>query len=218
MRSAREKLVAPDGVAGALFGSSVAAYVDTAVVGAFSDDTSAGTNAGFAYVFVGSGTTWTAEAKLTAPNGAAGDLFGKSAALSGDTAVIGADYDQTPAGTHAGSAYVFIRSGTTWTGPAQLTASDGATFDLFGSDVSGDTAVIGAYRDDTVGGTNAGSAYVFIQSGTTWTERTHLTASDGAGDRFGYSVAVSGDTSVIGAYYDDTLDGIKAGSAHVFWR
>ena len=58
----------------------------------------------------------------------------------------------------------------------------------------------GPTADDTTGGGNAGSAYVFVRSGTTWSEQAKLTASDAADDdSFGYSVAVSGDTAVVGA-------------------
>ena len=97
---------------------------------------------------------------------------------------------------------MFVRSGTTWTEQQKLLASDGAAGDYFGFSVSvsGDTVVVGASLDDTPGGVDAGSAYVFVRSGTTWTEQQKLLASDGAaGDDFGYSVSVSGDTVVVGA-------------------
>src|SRR5439155_610697 len=149
------------------------------------------------------------------PDGAGSAFFGYSVAVSGDTAVVGAYYDDTPAGTDAGSASVFVRSGTTWTQQAHLTAADGAAYDDFGTSVavSGDTAVVGAYLDDTPAGADAGSASVFVRSGTTWTQQAHLTAADGAAyDYFGVSVAVSGNTAVVGAYYDDTPAGRNAGS------
>jgi len=150
------------------------------------------------------------EIKLTASDGAANDHFGDSVSLSGDTAVIGAPYTDTS----EGSAYVFVRSGTTWSQQAKLTANDGVAYDDFGDSVSlsGDTAVIGARGDDDLG-TDSGSAYVFVRSGTTWSQQAKLTASDGAySDRFGYSVSVSGDTAVIGAYGDDNFKG----AAYVF--
>ena len=102
-----------------------------------------------------------------------------------------------------------------------LPQSDGAASDMFGVavSVSPDTLVVGAHGDDTPGGTNAGSAYVFVRSGTTWTQQAQLFASDGAeGDGFGYSVALSGDTALVGASEDDTPGGLDAGSAYVFWR
>jgi hypothetical protein len=97
------------------------------VVGAYSDNTPGGADAGSAYVFVRSGTAWTEQAHLTASDGAESDRFGYSVALSGDNAVVGAPYDDTPAGFNAGSAYVFVRSGTTWTERAHLTPPTGPT-------------------------------------------------------------------------------------------
>ncbi|WP_095987402.1 DUF7507 domain-containing protein [Cystobacter fuscus] len=215
--SQQAKLTASDAVAFDRFGSSVALSGDTAVVGARGDDTAAGSETGSAYVFVRSGTAWSQQAKLTASDAAAGDLFGWSVALSGDTAVVGAPDDDTG----AGSAYVFVRSGTAWSEQAKLTASDAAALDSFGTSValSGDTAVVGAPNDDTAAGSETGSAYVFVRSGTAWSQQAHLTASDAAaGDFFGWSVAISGDIAVVGAYADDTAAGQQAGSAYVFVR
>src|SRR6185436_2272904 len=108
-----------------------------------------------------------------ASDGAAGDSFGNSVSFSGDTAVVGAAGDDTPGGTDVGSAYVFVRSGTTWSEQQKLLGSDGAADDYFGRSVSlsGDTAVVGAYQNPYPGPTGAGAAYVFVRSGTTWTEQ-----------------------------------------------
>ncbi len=211
------KLTASDGAISDLFGYSVSISGDTAVVGADGDDDN-GTDSGSAYVFVRSGTTWSQQAKLTASDGAEEDLFGWSVSISGDTAVVGAHYDDDN-GLNSGSAYVFVRSGTTWTEEAKLTASDGAEDDFFGRSVSvsGDTAVVGAYGDDDYG-SYSGSAYVFVRSGTTWSEEAKLTASAGAqGDLFGTSVSICGDTDVVGADGDDD-NGSNTGSAYVFVR
>ena len=105
---------------------SVAIAGDTIVVGASDDDNDNGTNSGSAYVFTRTGTTWTEQAKLTASDGAAVDYFGRSVAIAGDTIVVGAYLMMTDNGTSSGSAYVFTRTGTTWTEQAKLTASDGA--------------------------------------------------------------------------------------------
>ncbi len=203
------KLTASDGAAGDYFGSAVALDGDTAVIGA-TDDGDLGYSSGSAYVFRWDGATWV-EHKLTASDGAAYDRFGGSVAVAGDTVVIGAAGDDDLGGS-SGSAYVFRWDGATWV-EHKLTASDGAAYDLFGGSVAvaGDTAVIGAYGDDE----EAGSAYVFRWDGATWVEHK-LTASDGAAeDRFGYSVAVDGDTAVIGAPQDDDL-GDSSGSVYVF--
>jgi len=199
------KLTASDAAEGDFFGISVSVSGDTAVVGADLDD-----GTGSACVFTRSGSTWTQQAKLTASDAAEGDGFGYCVSVSGDTAVVGADLDD---GT--GSAYVFTRSGSTWTQQAKLIASDAAWYDEFGYSVSvsGDTAVVGAY-DFYSPVISSGSAYVFTRSGLTWTQQQKLTASDAEeGDYFYYSVSVSGDTLVVGAFGDD-----GTGSAYVFTR
>ena len=118
-------------------------------------------DSGSAYVFHRSGTRWSQPAKCAAADGARGDFFGVSVSVSGDTAVIGARLDDD-AGPGSGSAYVFSRSGTTWSQQAKLTAADGAAGDVFGWSIalSGDTVVIAATRNDDRGN-ESGSAYVF---------------------------------------------------------
>src|SRR6185503_19688910 len=191
-----------DAAAGDLFGDSVAVSGDTAVVGAIGDD-DGGTSSGSAYVFVRSAGVWSQQQKLTASDALAGDEFGYSVAVSGDTAVVGARSD-SDAGTFSGSAYVFVRSAGVWSQQQKLTASDAAAGDFFGFSVavSGDTAVVGAIFDDDAG-SGSGSAYVFVRSAGVWSQQQKLTASDAAAsDSFGASVAVSGDTAVVGASFD----------------
>ena len=199
------KLTASDGVAGDLFGHSVAVDGDTAVVGAYEDESEKGA----AYVLAkDSSGAWSQVAKLTASDGEAGDIFGWSVAVDWDTVVVGARYDD--------SAYVFTKPGTGWataTETAKLTASDGVVGDWFGQSVAvdGDTVVVGASEDD-----GSGSAYVFTKAAdSVWTDATQtakLTASDGDDfDEFGKSVAVDGDTAVAGAPNNDGY-----GSAYVF--
>jgi len=212
------KLLASDGAAGDNFGVYVFLSGDTALIGADRDDDN-GENSGSAYVFTRTGTTWTQQQKLLPSDGAAEDIFGVSVSLSGDTALIGAWYDDDN-GADSGSAYVFTRSGTTWTQQQKLLASDGAAADWFGNSVflSGDTAIIAAPQDDDMG-TNSGSAYIFTRTGTTWTQQQKLLASDGAaGDLFSeWNVGLDGDTALIGAWYDDD-NGANSGSAYVFTR
>ncbi|MHA1485386.1 MAG: FG-GAP repeat protein, partial [Candidatus Thorarchaeota archaeon] len=211
------KLLASYRAAGDRFGYSVSIDGGYAIIGAYLDDDN-GETSGSAYVFIRSGSDWTQQAKLLPSDGAASDSFGDSVSISGDYAIIGA-YGDDDNGGSSGSAYVFIRSGTDWTEQAKLLASDGATYDYFGGSVSidGDYAIIGAYRDDD-NGKNSGSAYVFIRSGTDWTEQAKLIASDGdASDRFGGSVSISGDYAIVGARSDDD-NGDYSGSAYVFIR
>lgn len=148
---------------------------------------------GAAEVFVGSGTTWTHQAELTASDGVSSDFFGFSVAISGSTAVVGTD--SSPGSNGKNAAYVFVRSGTTWTQQAELTASDGAATDGFGLAVaiSGSTALIGAP------GKNSGVAYAFVRSGTSWSQQAELIGSNTSLHNFGYSVGISDSTAVVGA-------------------
>ncbi len=210
------KLTASDGAAGENFGSSVAISGDTAIVGANWDDDN-GDGSGSAYVFVRNGTGWSQQAKLTASDGAPDDWFGYSVAVSGDRVVVSAHGDDDR-GYDSGSAYVFVRDGTSWSQQAKLTTSDGAALDAFGcAAISGGTIIVGAHNDDDKGDAS-GSAYIFVRDGTGWSQQAKLTASDGAsGDHFGWAVAVSGDTAVVGALDDDD-SGTSSGSAYVFVR
>jgi hypothetical protein len=203
------------------FGHSVAIYGNTALIGAWRDDVNGNVDQGSAYVFVRNGTTWTQQQRLTVASGNAEDLFGQAVALGSNTALIGAHNNNY--GTHAnqGTAYVFVRNGTTWALQQLLVADDGDTNDEFGYAValSGNTALIGARFDSVGGWNNRGSAYVFTRSGTSWTMQQKLTAADGVmNDHFGFAVALSGNTALIGAYNDDVGTNTDQGSAYVFTR
>ncbi len=211
----QKKLLASDGAASDYFGYSVSISGDYVIVGAIYDDDK-GTNSGSAYIFLRGGTNWVQQAKLTASDGAANDYFGVSVSISGDYAIVGAPLDDDK-GADSGSAYIFLRGGTSWVQQAKLTASDGAASDYFGWSVSisGNYAIVGAYYDDDKG-TNSGSAYISNRDGTSWSQQQKLLASDGApSDVFGYSVSISGDLAIVGAYYDDDK-GSESGSAYAF--
>jgi hypothetical protein len=199
----RAKLTAANAAANDLFGLSAAISGSTAVLGAPGKNSLTGA----AYVYTGSGGSWTQQAKLTAADGFTGDYFGGSVALSGSTTVVGAPLK----GTNDGAAYVFTASGSTWTQQAELTAADAAAGDEFGisAAISGSTAMIGANGKNT----GTGAAYVFTGSGATWPQQAELTAADAAtGDEFGVSVAISGSTAVVGANGKNT----GTGAAYVF--
>ena len=207
------KLTATDAAEGAKFGHSVAIDGDTIVIGA----PYAGTG-GAVYVFRASDGEQLAT--LTADDGAADDGFGYSVAIDGDTIVVGSRNDDD-GGSNSGSVYIFRKSwfGDTYAQMAKLTASDAAAGDCFGTSVAidGNTVVVGASGDDD-GGSGSGSAYVFrtTDGGATYVEVAKLTASDAASnDWFGVSVAIDGDTLVIGAWGDDH-GGFYAGSAYVY--
>ena len=180
------------------FGSSVAVDGDYAIVGAYGND-DYGTWSGSAYIFRCSGGVWTEQAVLYADDLDAGDELGRSVAISGGYAIAGAHYKD------GGAAYIYYKDqgGTdAWGQQAKLVADDGETSDCFGESVaiSGNHAVVGAHCDEHSGISNAGSAYIFYRSGTTWSQQAKLTASDAAeADQFGRSVAISGDWAIAGA-------------------
>ena len=211
------ELHAADGSAGDNFGHSVCIDADTVFVGAPGRDDH-GNESGAVYIFERTAGVWTQFAKLTAPDGAPEDRFGKAVSVSGDSAFIGAFFDDDN-GLNSGSAYVFERVDGEWSQVQKLTPSDGSPIDQFGisATIDGTTAIVGAEYDDD-NGTDSGSAYVFDRIGGVWTEVTKLTAPDGtAGDHFGWSVAISGDTIGVGANWAD-VQGSDSGSAYVFRR
>src|SRR6266508_346104 len=193
-----QKLEASDPAAFDGFGFSVAISGETVVVGALFDVGAAGLQQGSAYVFARSGGVWTQQQKLLASDAAAGAVFGISVAISGETVVVGAPGDDAVAGDNQGSAYVFARSDGVWSQQQKLLASDARCCgEAFGESVaiSGETVVVGSG-----GGGVGGSAYVFARSSGVWSQQQKLRASDAAvADSFGASVAISGETVVVGA-------------------
>ena len=252
--------------AGDRFGSLLAIDGDTIVVGAYQEDSNAtGVNgdesnnsaadSGAVYVFTRSGATWSQQAYLKASNAEAGDLFGVAVAIDGDTIIAGARGEASSAtgvngdennnsATLAGAAYVFTRSGTTWSQQAYLKASNTGASDLFGNgvDIDADTIVIGAtYEDSSATGVNgdgsnnsaydSGAAYIFVRNGSTWFQQAYLKPSNtNARDVFGSGyVSIDGDTVVAGAPGEDSsATGVNgdqsnnsasiSGAAYVFTR
>jgi MYXO-CTERM domain-containing protein len=156
------------------------------------------------------------EQRLTAPDASADDAFGSSLAIEGAIGFIGADQDDEAGAIDRGSVYVFTLGATGWTYTQKLLANDGAANDRFGGSVAvrGGTLVIGAPGRN--GG--RGSAYVFVQSGGTWTQQARLDApSSSPGDAFGASVAVDTNTVVVGAPDYDAAGAADAGAAWIFF-
>lgn len=221
-----KKLVASDGAESDDFGWSVAISGTTVVVGAPADDSDTNTDQGSAYIFErdqGGTNAWGEVKKLVASDGAEGDSFGFSVAISGNTVVAVASGDDIGIHADQGSAYIFSRNrgGTNaWGRVKKLLASDGADSDYFGHSVaiSGNTVVVGNAFDDIGTNGDQGSAYIFErdQGGTnTWGEVKKLVASDGAAiNWFGLSVTISGNTVVIGA----PINNGNNGSAYIFER
>ena len=214
-----------------------------------SQDDNSESGSGAVYVFVRNGGVWSQQAFLKASNIPLADRFGSSVAISGDTLVVGAPFEWSGAigvdgeqGNYAelsGAVYVFVRSGESWSQQAYLKASNTGEGDRFGTSVSisGDTVVVGAVGEDSnaidVDGDqldnsllDPGAVYVFNRVGGTWSQQAYLKASNtGTSDQFGESVAIDGNTIVVGAARersngrsedDDSV--LFAGAAYVFIR
>lgn len=213
------KLTASDVAAGDNFGRSVSVSGEVAVVGAPEADCAAGRDCGSAYVYRFNGNTWVQQAKLAASDAAAYNFFGGSVSVSGDVFVVGAPLADCMGAVDCGSAYVYRLSGSTWIQQTKLTAMDAAPHDRFGISVSvsGDLLIVGADTDNCAAGSACGSAYVYRFNGSIWDQEAKLTASDAAGfDRFGFSVSVSGEVALVGAYSGNCPAGFDCGSAYVY--
>jgi len=236
------------------FGYSVALSGDTLVVGAPGDDGSIGgidgdetaggaDSSGAVYVFTRAAGVWTQGAYLKAASPLSVEFLGTSVAIEGDTLVAGAPGHRVTLAddelvTEAGMVTVFVRNEVFWAEQAELLSSRPSTNSDFGMDLglSGDTLVVGAFRESSdasgvnapetgMGATSSGAAYVFVRSGTSWSQQAFLKASDAAaGDYFGLSVAIAGERLVVGAPWRsqrgaDPGTGIEqCGAAYVFAR
>jgi hypothetical protein len=215
------KLLDPDGAAGDKFGNAIAIDGDRVAVSASSDTVGTLSLQGSAHVFERSAGSWTHRQRLVASDGSSNDYFGSSIAISSDTLLVGAFFASSAAGVDGGAAYVFDLAGGAWTQSAKIVQPDAQPGDFFGVSVAidGDTAVVGAFRDDRGANSDQGSATVFLRQGASWIRQAVLLAPDGAaGDGFGIGVALSGDTCAIGAFTDDVGAATDAGEAHVFRR
>ena len=247
------------------FGARVAIDGDTIAVAAYGEDSGSGgingnqssqteRDSGAVYVLVRENGEWSQQAYIKASHPERDDLFGISIALEGDTLVVGASGEDSAAtgvngdptnndAQQSGAAYIFERSGRTWSQAAYLKASNTDGGDLFGQsvDISGSRVVVGATREASAGmGPGAlqadnstlfaGAAYTFVRSGTTWAQESYIKASNtGFGDFFGGVVKLDGQDLVIGAQgessgatgvngnqADDSLN--FAGAAYAFQR
>lgn len=208
------KLLPDDGAANDRFGISTDIEGHVVIVGSHFDD-DFGNVSGSAYVFdAGTGQQL---AKITPPDPSAGQLFGVSVALSGTTAVIGAVGDSTN-GETAGAAYLYdLSSPSSPSIIAKLIAEDSSAYDNFGNQVAidGSFVLIGASNTDNAGGLDPGPGSAYVFDAATGQELAEITPSDGvAGDRFGWDVAISGTTAVIGSRTAEF--GLFSGSFYVF--
>lgn len=212
------KLVASNAADNDNFGYSVAISGDYAIVGAPTDDVGANADQGSAYIFVRSGTNWTQQANINGGSGLAGDRIGYSVSIDGLYAAVGAPFDDVGANSGQGTAYVFIRSGISWTQQDYVTIPGGAASDVFGSSVSisGIQLFVGAPGDDISGTTNVGSAHVFQRSGTNWSHTQVLTYLGVQLERCGSSVAVSGNYAVVGSPSQGAAGSTGSGRAYIY--
>jgi hypothetical protein len=225
------KITVTDATVGDQFGSAVGVDGNVLVVGAPFDDDN-GSNSGSAYVFArnaGGADAWGLMAQITATDAITGDHLGNAVAISGDIVVVAASGDDAN-GVNSGSVYVFGRNeggADNWGQAAHISPADPAVVDFFGIavDVDGDTIVVGSYDDDDAcpwnPNCNSGSAYVFTRNAggaDNWGQTAKITASDSITyDQFGGSIALDGDTVIVGAVGDDD-NGEQSGSAYVFAR
>lgn len=196
------------------FGWSIETNGDTAVVGALADD-EFGTGSGAAYIFRKVGDNWEQVQRLVATDAAQEDHFGRSVAISGTKAIVGADGDDD-AGSRSGAAYVFEDSGAGWQQVAKLTASDAAAVQFFGYSVAihGDTAVVGASGNGEFHNLS-GAAYVFRRFDGNWEQVAKIAVNNDNVRGFGHHVSYDGDTLVIGSPFD-VISGVRNGSVFVY--
>ena len=189
----RQKLTASDGGAHERFGGKVAISGDTIVIGAPWEHAVEGDNRGAVYIYQRDGATWTERQKLVRDEIGSPAEFGRVVAFAEDTLVVAASVPS--------NAYVYVRQGGTFTEQQQLTPRR----DGFGSSLSvdGDTMLIGAPGVST----GTGAVYVFVRSGTTWVEHRELSPAGMESTSFGGTLALSGDTALVGAPDENGADG-----------
>lgn len=201
------------GGAGDDFGLAIDLDSKAAVIGALNDDTPAGSNAGSAYIFRRSGTLWGYEAKILDSEGAAEDRFGVSVSISGETVVIGADFDDAGALNGAGSVTVYFRNAGVWTRQGGKISGTGTNRNLGRSvAIDGDSFLVGEPASS-----GAGRAYFYQRTGSAWTLLSTVT-SPVPGSAFGYAVALQGNRAIVGDPLRDQTGAVDAGWAYTFKR
>jgi hypothetical protein len=205
--SEKQKILASDGGINDRFGNSVDINGNDIIIGSYFDDVSAQMNAGSTYVFVYNGATWLQQAKLVASDASSDDEFGYSVSIDGDYAIVGSHKDDD-GGAESGSAYIFYRTGGSWSQQTKLVASDATSGDYFGKSVSidGEYAIIGAPGKSS----NQGFSYIFKRTGTTWSQMTKIGAT--GSNKLGWSVSISLPYVIMGAYGTNS----NTGAAHIY--
>ncbi|WP_462248609.1 FG-GAP repeat protein [Ferruginibacter sp.] len=201
------------------FGKSVSVSGTFAIIGAYLDDVGANADQGSASIYQFNGTNWVLMQKITDATGAAGDHFGTSVCISGNYAIVGADQDDIGANLEQGSVSIYQFNGTNWVLMQKINDATGAAADLFGCSVSisGNYVIAGAYSDDVGANSSQGSVSIYQFNGTNWVLMQKITDASGApNDFFGFSVSISGNYAIVGAFTDDVGANVNQGSASIY--
>lgn len=206
-----QKITDATGAAFDRFGTSVSISGNYAIVGSYMDDVGANSNQGSASIYQYNGTSWVLMQKITDAAGAADDYFGFSVCISGNYAIIGAYQDNVGANNDQGSASIYQYNGASWVLINKITDPAGAQNDYFGYSVSinGDNALVGSWGKEIGANNDQGNAHFFHYDGSNWvyTQTVNDQAIVNAGQKFGWSVSISGNYALIGAYGDDLQKG-----------
>ncbi|AXG05329.1 PKD domain-containing protein [Haloplanus rubicundus] len=202
------------------FGSSVALWGDTALVGSPKHRTVDDRQTGAVYVFERGNEEWISRTKLVPSTDYVGDYFGDPVEIVGNVAIVGASGELSSDGDRAGSAYLYERTDGEWNQRAKL-APESSNSSFFGSSValSEDICLVSSWNREASGDAATGAVYVFERANGQWTQQAKLGTSDTASQSFfGTATALSGTTALIGAAFDSEPNGEAAGSAYVFER
>ena len=207
------------------YGCDVAIHGKTAMVGAMHSEANGKPDVGAVYVLTSQRGSWQQKQKLIASDLQTSDwfgyAFGYSLAMDGNVAIIGARDADAGDAYQAGAAYIFQSENGTWKEAQKLQASDALEENYFGGavDISGSTAIVGSYCAPSGDQVNAGAAYIFQYEGETWQEKQRLQPHDiSQADWFGYSVAIEGNTAVVGAICKSAPGKKHAGAVYIFTR
>jgi len=209
------KLVADDGAANNYFGQAAAIAGDNIVVGAYGATVNGNALQGAAYVYSNIGGTWTFVKKLVADDAVGGEFFGRSVAMSGTRALVGAPYAAVDGTAARGAVYMFDGSTSDWTQTGKIVADSGDPGDAFAFSLAATPTRMVAGANGSNGA--RGGAFVFVDDGGAWTQQARLVADDGAvGDDMGYAVAIDDATVIVGADRAAIGPNTQQGAAYVF--
>jgi hypothetical protein len=214
-----QKITDATGAANDNFGYSVSISGNYAIVGAGADDVGANADQGSVSIYQYNGSNWVLMQKITDAAGAGGDFFGTSVSISGDKAIVGELGDDVTNSINQGSVLFYKYNGSSWVLMEKISDGNGVPGDLFGNSVfmSGNYAIVGAYQGDIGANTEQGWANVYQYDGSNWVWMQRLTDANGAAsDFFGYSVSISSNYAIVGAFGDDFGANSLQGSASIY--